>query len=156
MNEDITPQEIMERITPAMREAAWNYCRAKAAAARIRRQIDAEQLKIILANDFRYDELSDKLAGQRITTVKDAWRMSEAEFQKYETECRKMRERLGYKVPEEECPALIAENEVRQARRNLFNVCEPITLGLTYDQLTGKLDLLEQMTECLVKILIPN
>lgn len=67
-----------------------------------------------------------------------------------------MRERLGYKVPEGECPALIAENEVRQARRNLFNVCEPITLGLTYDQLTGKLDLLEQMTECLVKILIPN
>lgn len=156
MNEEMTPQEIMKRITPAMREAARNYCRAEAAAARIRKQIDAEQLKIILANNYRYDETADELAGQRITTVKDAWRMSDAEFQKYEMECRKMRERLGYQVPEGECPALIAENEARQARRNLFNVCEPIMLGLTYDQLAGKLDLLEQMTECLVKILIPN
>lgn len=153
MNEDITPQEIMTRITPAMREAARNYCRLKADAARIRKQIDAEQLKILLADDFRYDELSDELAGQRITTVKHVWMMSEADFTKYEAECRKMRARLGYKVQDGECPALIAENEVRKAQRNLLNVCEPITLGLTYDQLTGKLDLLEQMTECLVKIL---
>ena len=153
MNEDITPQEIMKRITPAMRETARNYCRLKASAARIRQQIDAEQLKIILANDFRYDEIADELAGQRITTVKDAWLMSEEEFQRYEMECRKMRERLGYKVQEGECPALIAENEVRKAQRNLFNVCEPILLGVTYDQLTGKLDILEQMTDYLVKIL---
>ena len=154
MFEEITPEEIKNRITPAMRTAAKNYSELKAAAAKVRAQIDAEQLKIILANDFRYAEDDHEArAGQRITTVKDAWLMSDADFQKYSRECDKMHKRLGFQVEAGYCPALIAEDKARNARRNLIDVCQPILLGMTYEILRFKIAALEQVTGCLLKLL---
>lgn len=154
MFENITPEEIKSNITPAMRNAAKNYSELKAAAAKVRAQIDAEQLKIILANDFRYAEDDHEVsAGQPITTTKDAWLMSDADFQNYSRECDAMHKRLGFEVEAGYCPALIAEEKARNAKRNLINVCQPILDGVTYDQLRGKPDLLERITACLLKLL---
>lgn len=155
MIEDMTPEEMKKRITPAMVAAGKFYFEKKKYADKIRPTILAEKMKIIQANRFCCDAANgEENAGKPITEVHNDWMMSDGDFARYIVECEKMYVRLGFTVPKDNCPLLIAEDEVRKAKQTLLETCQPILLGLTYNHYRCNPEKIDKVIDTLLQVLM--
>lgn len=92
-----------------------------------------------------------------ITEPENAWQMSCADFGKYTTRLHGRYLTGGFKVKYGYCPLLIADNELREARKQLVNVMESIT-GLNAIQVLNAkkgLEYFNNLVEITLRLLAP-
>jgi len=96
--------------------------------------------------------------GKRITDIKYAWLIDDEDFKKYQAYCNQKRIENNLHVENEECcPLLVAETHVREAKRELINIMEPIT-KISFKDLSTSKDFLEtydKLIDLNLKLLTP-
>lgn len=130
--------EVARKITPEMRRAAQVVLLATAHAQMERATIDKLEREILAQGQY-YAKERDRSQGrlERITDPKHVYLMDleSPEYRDYTARVQQGIRALGYTaqdVPDEYCPALMAEELQRKAERSLVDVCEPL-VGLTFD-----------------------
>lgn len=105
------------------------------------------------------DGLSERTGrdGSVITDPKEAWLMSEDDFALYDAECKKARVASGLLVEKpEHCPLLVAEEALRQAKRQLVDALESVS-GVTADQIIrGSMKNYDRFVELSLQMLAPH
>lgn len=122
------------------RHLARAVCKAQAVAETMREAVDKIQRQILLDVEL-YDDLAAEHGGrerQRITDPKLTYLSTdEAACQRYFAECNKRTRAAGLKpddMPDEYCPALVAEDIQRRAERALLDSGGTL-FGFTADSL---------------------
>ncbi len=128
------PQDILKK-APDLKEAVNALLLAKTYAIAERKRIDAMQ-RTILQNDVYTIRPEYRREGQdpRITDPKVSYLMDDEQFMKYHTLCQDQIVAMGYNVPKDHCPALIAERIQTEAEHLVIECAEPLT-GLKVNQL---------------------
>lgn len=109
-------------ITPALKTIVNAVLIAKASAKLMRSEVDKIQRAVLqecplnLADEWKARGRADR--PLKITEPKDTYLSNDAEFADYSAECSKRERAAGLKpesMPEDHCPALVAEDIERQA-----------------------------------------
>ncbi len=99
----------------------------------------------------------DPTYPQRITHWKHVYMVSEQDAGWLYTEIHNKYLQMGYTVEFGYCPLLIAESKLRDARRELVDVMEPVT-GLSFDRVlcsANGLENLDKLVELTLRLLAP-
>lgn len=84
-----------------------------------------------------------------------AYRLNDADFKVYVTECNQARIEKGLHVEDEGyCPLLVAEDELRIARNKLIESFEPITHVTHHQLLCNGLDKLEKYIDLTLRLMV--
>lgn len=121
------PNEILKK-APGLKPAVGVLLLAKVYAESERAIIDKMQRAVLNDREFhikaeyrRADEPS------RITDPKLAYLMSDSKYEFYNAECQRRIKAMGYDVPKDHCPALIAERLLMEAEHAAIAAAAPIT-----------------------------
>lgn len=118
------PNQVAKILAPSVAELL-----ARKTVAEVEREKATErQTKILAECEYRDNE------GNRITDPKRAWTICDEQAEGYYAKCDNANLAAGHDVPAGYCPALMAEENQRQAERSLIQVAEPLT-GITFDKL---------------------
>lgn len=121
----------MKRINPdfhpttEMLQATKDYIIAEAKYKTIQPIIN--EIQETLLSEIKY---CHRETGHVITQPKDAWLMSDSNFDKYYASLYQRYLEFGFNPKYGYCPLLIAEDELRKAGQKLIDTMQPIT-GLT-------------------------
>jgi hypothetical protein len=128
----ITPEDI----TPAIKSAVNAVLMAKAMALVQRERVDQIERRILAQATYRGmpEWIERGLCPARILDPKETYMIREEDQEDYRAEWQIAIDALGYKLPRDHCPALIAEDLQRQAEAVLIEAAEPV-FGVTKDQL---------------------
>jgi hypothetical protein len=112
----------------AMRPLALEYCAKQGKAEVLREEVDAIARRLLAAECPLFHDRNG--TGERITEPKDYWLCEDDAAIKayYAAQDRELRA-IGLKPAEmgdEYCPALVAENDARKARRAVINALAPL------------------------------
>jgi len=118
----------VERLSKTSRPFVDAWLIAKAHAELTREKIDGIKREVLDFIDARDEE------GNRITDPKSDYRLPEGAWRGYLDELHKRYVAAGYKVEQDYCPALIAEDVLRKAEHLLIDHAGP-TFGFTVDNL---------------------
>ncbi len=114
----------------------------------IRPIVESYQLEILQRHNF-----TDRHNGERITSLKNAWTMSEDDFQIYLSECNQAKIAAGLKVESEaHCPLLVAESLTREAKRVLVDSFKPMFQITAEDLFACSLGRYRDYVELLLKL----
>lgn len=115
--------------TPGMVLAAENVFHAMAYEQTVRPIVEAYQNAILAEGKWCVrPEFSDRIEMEVITECKHAYLMSEVDFADYVSRCKVARNQAGLKVEhDDQCPLLVAENVLIQARLAMVNAMSDIT-----------------------------
>lgn len=124
-------QQSKSRFTPTsnMVLAAENVFKAMAFEQTVRPIVEAYQKAILAEGKWVVrEEFARNLAQEVITDSKHSYLMSDADFAVYVTKCNVERDKAGLVVElDEQCPLLVAENILMQAKRGMMTVMSDIT-----------------------------
>lgn len=109
--------------TGEMINAAEDMLLAEAAVKVIAPVVDAYQRRILADGQWK-----DPDNGQVILDPNLSYHMADGDFAEFDRRCHEARERAGLWVANaEHCPKLVAENDLRTAKRKLIDAMQPIT-----------------------------
>jgi hypothetical protein len=136
--------KVPEKFTPTPEQisAAESVFMAMANLAIVKPVVDAYQKEILGRYRWKPDPLLEHLSDERrgeILDPKDAYLLSSKDADVFYKECQKARIAAGLHINDpdfepEFCPALVAEELLRQARRVMVNSFKPVT-GIDADQI---------------------
>ncbi len=136
--------------TPEMIRSAYNVFKCIAYVEAIRPEVESYHQKVI--NDMKP---INKRTGEIITSIKDEHRMDKDSYKQYSKRLNPEARKAGFNVKPGYCPLLIAEEDLRQAKRHLINAMELIT-EVPYQMLvTRGLEYYDEMVELTLKFLSP-
>lgn len=130
------------------------YLLAKCHAEIEREKMDAIDAEILDYLDVRYGDNHRERAGGRITDPKHSWLMADEYAGDYYAERDRRIREAGYSVEPGYCPALIAENLVRQTVRLLIDSAAEFVPGLTWDNCAGHHKAADRAVELLVGLVV--
>lgn len=114
---------------------------------KIKEIVEPKQLEVIQKHQFK--NLED---GEVIESSDEFYLTSDEDFEIYREEMRQFYDEVGFVLPSpDHCPLLIAENELRIARRKFGQSLEKYT-GLNYDDLCGHIDELYKYNDLMVEV----
>ncbi|WP_188930120.1 hypothetical protein [Puia dinghuensis] len=141
----------MIKPSPALLQSTATYVKAMAYTQTIRPIIESIQKKQLSAHEYR-----DRFDGNIITEPKHAFAMPEADHENYVHGLHQEYIIAGFHVEYGECPLLIAENLERQARDVVIKLSLELNIGINIEHLYSKLEWLDQYTELLLNLLVPQ
>ncbi|HSW45461.1 MAG TPA: hypothetical protein VLM89_07815 [Phycisphaerae bacterium] len=103
--------------------------------AKVYAQVQREKMDGLDRRLLAEIEVIDQWTGKRITDPKFAWCMTEEQTRPYYDRRNQELRAMGYDLPADYCPALLAEEVVRVAERNLVVAAEQFFPDLTVDAL---------------------
>lgn len=138
---NLTAKQIQKKITPEMKRAAQVVLLATTHARMEREKIDKMDREILDEGNYvvrpEFAERSRRTGGrdgERITDPKLTYLMSEEQYHTFSEYRDRSLRAMGYELAKGYCPALMAEEDQRQAERALCGVCESL-VGLTADRI---------------------
>jgi len=150
------PADILSK-APALTDAVNTFLLAKAYAQAERAVIDKMQRDILNGSEFHIKaEYRRANEPSRITDPKLAYLMSDSKFAVYHAECQRRIIAMGYDVPQDHCPALIAERLQTEAEHAVIEASAPLT-GLkdgVHALLCNGLDKYHQYVDLCVKMVM--
>ena len=110
MKTTLTVADVSDDVKSSVRA----YLLARVFAETEREKIDAMQREILETATYEtspeWARRGMKDAPERITDPKHAYLMTDVDFEDYYAECQHRIRKMGYKLPEGHCPALVAES----------------------------------------------
>lgn len=130
-----------------MISAAKSLFMAKAYTATVRPVVEGYQRRILSECKFTADDD----AGCFIKDPKRSYRMKNQDFKDYDAFCHAEAIKANFKVPEGYCPLLMAEDQERKAKLNLFEVMavylKDIVPGFSVEKIYSGAGMLENITK---------
>jgi hypothetical protein len=121
------PNEILKK-APGLKPAVGTLLLAKVYAESERAIIDKMQRAVLNDRVFTMKvEFLREGQNPRITDPSVAYLMRDADFDFYHAECQRRIKAMGYDVPKDHCPALIAERLLMEAEHAAIAAAAPIT-----------------------------
>jgi len=126
---------------------------AKAYTETVRPIVEGYQQKII--NECRF---KDKY-GRPLLHASRSYQLTDEDFKDYDDFCQDEAKKAGFNVPAGYCPLLIAEEQERQAKRNLAECMiedlRPMVPGLTLEMLLRRLEDYKKFIDLTLRLLAP-
>lgn len=132
-----------EEITSEIKMASLAVIEAKSLAVKERAIINKMEKAIVTLPDgsprFKVAEewVTSETPERWITKLTHTYLMSDADSKIYHSECKSGIEKMGYVVPKDCCPALIAERDLTTAQHTLIEKAEPV-FEITMTQLFSR------------------
>ena len=121
------PKEILKK-APGLPAATNAVLLATALAKAERERIDKMQREVLNERPYAMNpEYLQEGQDHRITDPKRSYLMCDNDFAIYHEECQRRIIAMGYKVPKDHCPALIAERLQMEAEHALIEAAGPLT-----------------------------
>lgn len=138
MNHTDSDRTIQFKPTPAMIAAAQTVFMAMALNQMVEPVVNAYKREILAQGQWRIGRHQDRLGDRVVTEPKDSYLLSDADFAQYDALCKQARDRAGLQVDDpEQCPLLVAEHELMQARQFLVKEMQPTT-GVDWEMLARR------------------
>jgi hypothetical protein len=124
-------------LTPAIFTAARAVLLAQTLAEYEREEADKRYNALLGPGGELEGLLLDKRTGEIITHHKDVWRtdLDDQLYQSWRTRCDELNREAGHDIPPDYCPALMAEETLRQAHHVLIEAYAEIIPGVSVDGL---------------------
>ena len=123
----MTPKDILQK-APGLTSAVNTFLLAKVYAEAERAIIDKMQRDILNGSVFTVrPEFARRNGGERILDPNIAYLMSDEQFETYHAECQRRIIAMGYDVPKDHCPALIAERMLTEAEHLVIDESSALT-----------------------------
>lgn len=126
---------------------------AKAEKEVVKPKVHEIQEKVLKENDFypEHDFGRSINKNEPIRNRENAFLMSDHQYAQFYDKIYQEYIKIGFDVEYEKCPLLIVENNVREAKENLVNVCEKYT-GFSRKDFS-RIDLLDKYINILLSFL---
>lgn len=122
-----------DMITANMKEAAKSLVCAMAYVQTIKPVVDAYHQKILDEMQPVVSDIWPRIAGKRITDIRESYLMGDEEHTEYLRRVNEERIKAGFVVENEDyCPLLVAEHEQVKAEWAFISAMEPLT-GINND-----------------------
>lgn len=129
-----------KKLQATIKPAVLKVLGYQAVAELLRDEVDKRYAAVLASKEYRNDE------GERVFDPKYSWRICDEQVLEYYAEIDKANRKAGFTGPDGHCPALIAECNLRDAQRELFDIAAPL-FGISYEQIMQSKNCLENYRE---------
>lgn len=145
--------------TQVMIRAAETVFLAQAFLEMVRPIVLDYQKRILAEGQWKvrpeYNDRRSECIEEIVIEPANSFLMSEADFKIYHAKCNEARKVANLVVEDDEqCPLLVAENQLRKAKIELCNVMEPVT-GIDYNKVAASLDGYARYFDLVLRLLGP-
>lgn len=140
-----TMPDLAEALAPAARAVIMATAHA---------QLERERMDALDRELIAFWKPVNQYTGKPITEPKDTWTMAETYWTDYHADRQAKIDAMGYKLARDFCPALVAEEDERKAKRLLLDVAAEFVPELAADRVAFHLETYRKAVDLLMRIAV--